>query len=472
MTESSYDVIVIGAGAAGLTAAGGCALYGLRTALIERDRMGGECLNTGCVPSKAILAAAARAQAVRDGARFGIGAGEPTIDFAAVRAHVRRAIDAIAPHDSAERMSGLGVDVIAGEARFLGPHRIEVAGRTLAAPRIVVASGSRPALPPITGLSEIPFLTNETLWDLETLPAHLAIIGAGSIGMEMGQAFRRLGAPVTVIDSGGPLAREDRAAAALVVGRLEQEGVRFRTDVRLLGVEGAPGGLRLTLDAGDAIEASHVLVAAGRTPALDALDLAAAGVRCGENGIEVDRGCRTNVRHIFAIGDCRNGPRLTHAAGNDGSVVVQAIALGLPAKAERRRLPRATYTDPELAQVGAIEAEARKHWGRVETEIAPFAEDDRAVAEGATEGFVKLVRARGKTVGVTIVGAHAGELLLPWTQVLAGKASRFGLASSVVAYPTRSERSKEAAFASLRPTFFHPAIKTWAGLLARTRRIP
>jgi len=470
MTRDRYHVVVIGAGAAGLTAAAGCALYGLRTALIERGRMGGECLNTGCVPSKALLAAAARVHACRSAAPFGVQAAEPRIDFAAVRAHVARAVATVAPHDSRERMEGFGVEVVAGAARFLGPHRVAVAGRVLEAARIVIATGSRPALPPIPGLDRVACLTNESLWDLEILPAHLAVIGAGPMGVEMGQAFCRLGARVTLLDQSVPLAGEDREAAAQVLGRLRAEGVRIVPEVRIERAEASGGGARLTLADGRAVEASHVLIAAGRKPAIEELDLAAAGVIAGADGVLTDARGRTSARHIFAIGDCRTGPRLTHAAGHEGTVVVQNIALGAPARIQRQLLPRTIYTDPELAQLGLTAAEAETRFGAAQVDVAPFSEDDRAITEGDTVGFVKLVRAKGRVVGVTMVGAHVADLVLPWSQIVAGKASRFGLAGAIVPYPTRSERSKEAAFASLRPALFHPALKTWARLLARSRR--
>ncbi len=468
MQDDRHDVLVIGAGAAGLTAAGGCALYGLRTALIERGRMGGECLNTGCVPSKALLAAAAAAQGVRDAGRFGIRTAPPTVDFAAVRAHVRGAIAAIAPHDSATTMQGYGVEVITGSARFVSPHRVAVNDRVLTAPRIVLATGSRPAVPPIPGLGEVPFLTNETLWDLATLPTHLTILGAGAMGVEMAQAFRRLGSAVTLIDAGAPLGRADPDAAAIVLAALAAEGVTIRAHTTVTRVAAGPV---VHCDRGDPIEASHILVAAGRQAVTD-LGLEQAGLTAGPEGLRVDARCRTAVKHIYAIGDCRAGPRLTHVAGHEGAVVVQNIALGLPARAERRRLPQAVYTDPELAQLGPTEAEARAAGGRVEIDVAPFADDDRSVSEGTPAGFVKLVRVGGRTAGVTIVGTGAGELLLPWTQVLAGSSSRFSLSGAVVAYPTRSERSKQAAFASLRAKLFSPALRRWARLLARTRRIP
>ncbi|MDT7952532.1 MAG: FAD-dependent oxidoreductase [Acetobacteraceae bacterium] len=469
MADNRYDVIVIGAGSGGLTAAGGCGLYGLKTALIERDRMGGECLNTGCVPSKALLAAAASAQGVRQAARFGVRTSPPEVDFAAVRAHVQRAIEAIAPHDSAETMAGYGVDTLRGEARFLSPYRVAVGAEVLTAPQIVIATGSHPAIPPIPGLAETPYLTNETLWQLDTLPSHLVILGGGPVGVEMAQAFRRLGAAVTLVDTGTPLARFDGDAAALVLSMLRTEGVEIRADTEITRVTPGP---RLHCAAGAPIEASHILVAAGRKARTQSLELGQAGVAVGPDGITVDDTCRTNVKGIYAIGDCRAGPRLTHMAGHDGTVVVQNIALGVPAKVERDRFPQAIYTHPELAQLGPTEAEARRNLRAVTTETVAFADNDRAVAEGEVAGFVKLVLARGRTVGVTIVGTGAGDLLLPWSQVLAGKASRFALSGTIVAYPTRSEASKAAAFASLRPTLFNPALKRWARLLALARRIP
>ncbi len=466
----THDVIVIGAGAAGLTAAGGCAMYGLKVALIERGRMGGECLNTGCVPSKALLAATHRAQAVRTAAHLGIITGEPRIDFAAVHAHVQAAIARIAPHDARERFEAMGVDVIAGEARFVSPHGVRVGERTLSAPRIVIATGSRPRLPDIPGLAETPHLTNETIFDLTQLPDHLVILGGGAIGVEMAQAFRRLGAAVTLVEADRPLAHEDADAAALLLDTLRAEGVRILAGTPARRIAATATGIEVTLGDGQTIAASHLLVATGRAPDLASLGLAAAGVTVGEDGIVVDAYRRTSARHILAIGDCRAGPRLTHVAGHEGTLALRRVALGLSARANYSALPRAIYTEPELAQVGLTEADARATHGDVVVTTTPFADDDRALAENDAAGFVKLVRARGRVVGVTIVGTHAGEQLLPWSQILARHASAFALAGTIVAYPTRSEASKAAAFESARPLLFHPALKRWAALLAWARR--
>ena len=464
----THDVIVIGGGAAGLTAAGGLAMFGLRVALCEPGPMGGECLNTGCVPSKALIAAAARAHsAIRPAMGVALSA---TVDWAGVRAHIDNAIAAIAPHDAPERFEAMGVEVIRSPARFLDAKTMLAGNRELRAPRIVIATGSRPAIPPVEGLADTPYLTNETLFAIDRLPRHLVILGGGAIGCEMAQAFRRLGARVTVIEGGAALAHEDPEAAALVLDTLRAEGVDFRIGAAATLVERVDAGVRVILASGEAVAGSHLLVATGRRADLDTLDLDAAGVRHGKDGIEVDAYRRTSHRHIFAIGDCRAGPRLTHVAGYEGSLVALQIATGWPAKVDWRALPRVTYTDPELAQVGLTEAEARGTYANVEVTREAFADNDRAVTEGDTRGFVKLVRRGGTVLGVTIVGARAGELLLPWAQAITGKASSFALGSAIVAYPTRSEISKAVAFAAWQPKVFGAVPRRWATLLARLRR--
>lgn len=466
----THDVIVIGAGAAGLTAAGGCAMWGLRVALIERGAMGGECLNTGCVPSKALLAAAARAQAVRDAGAFGIEADAPRIDWAGVRAHVHGAIARIAPADSRERFEGMGVEVITGAARLLGGRAVDVNGRRLAAARIVIATGSRPHVPDLPGLSDAPFLTNETLFDLDRLPEHLLILGGGGVGVEMAQAFRRLGSAVTLVTRGRCLPHEDADAAAVVLCRLRGEGVHVVEQAAVRAVERDGRALTLRLGIGQEVTGSHLLVATGRVANLDSLDLAAAGVRTGPDGIVVDARRRTSNRAIFAVGDCRVGARFTHLSGHDGSVAALNIALGWPARVDTVAIPRATYTDPELAQVGLTEVDARARHARVTVRVSPFTDDDRARCEGDADGFVKAIWAGRRLVGTTIVGARAGELLPPWTLLLKRKASPFALADAIVAYPTRSERSKAVAFAHLEPLVFSAPARRWAALLARLRR--
>lgn len=464
-----FDLIVIGAGSAGMTAAGGCAMFGLKVALIEAGKMGGECLNTGCVPSKALLAAARRAQDARDGERLGVSA-EPTIDWTQVRAHVDGTIAAIAPHDSQERFEEMGVEVIRTRARFLDGRTLLAGNRCLAAPRIVIATGSKPDVPDIAGLAEIPYLTNETLFTLDVLPGHLIVLGDGAIGIEMAQAFRRLGAAVTVIAPEPPLGREDADAAELVLARLRDEGVTFEIGREATRVTGRPGEIAVALADGHAVTGTHLLVATGRRADVADLDLAAAGIETGEDGIAVDARRRTANKRIYAIGDCRTGPRFTHVAGYEGSLVALDIALGVPGRVDWRALPRVLYTDPELAQIGLTETEARAKYSSVDVTREDFADNDRAVTEGDAEGFLKLVRHRGKVVGVTIVGAHAGELLLPWAQIINGKATPFALGSAIVAYPTRSEIAKAGSFRAYSPMVFGTWPKRWAAARAQARQ--
>lgn len=468
----THDVIVIGAGAAGLTAAGGCGRLGLRTALIERGSMGGECLNTGCVPSKALLAAASRAQAMRDAGQVGIQPVEPGIEWVAVRAHLLAARQAIAPHDSEARFRAWGVEVIHGQARFVGRNAVAACGRTLSAPRIVVATGSRPRVPAIEGLEGVPFLTSETLWDLPERPEHLLVLGGGAIGVEMAQAFRRLGAAVTLVEPHTPLPRDDAEAARFLLGRLEAEGVALRVGTGVARVEVAAGGVRLTLADGSVLDSSHLLVAAGRVADLDALDLPAAGVRTGPDGILVDAGRRSSNRRVLALGDCRDGPRLTHAASEDGAIAVQRIGFGVPARVRPQTLPWVTYTQPELAQLGPTEAVARQRHARVRVVRQDMQDNDRAVAEGRTAGFAKLVLVRGRPVGITLVGEGAGEQILPWAMVIGGRHSLWALSGMVVPYPTLSELSKALAFAAYEPPIFGQSARRWARVLAFLRRLP
>ncbi len=466
----THDLVVVGAGAAGLTAAGGCARLGLRVALVERDRMGGECLNTGCVPSKALLAASRRAQAMR-GRRLGVSGAGPAIDFAAVRAHVAGAIAAIAPHDAVERFAAWGVEVIRGDAVLTGRHAVRVGSRTLSAPRLVLATGSDPAVPPIPGLGKVPFLTNETVFDLEAVPRHLLVLGGGAIGVEMAQAFRRLGAEVTIVERDALLPRSDADAADSLRALLRGEGISVLDRTVVTAASAAPGAVRLVCGGGAAVCGSHLLVAAGRRARVDGLGLDGAGIAWDAHGITVDARRRTSNRAVYAIGDCRAGPRFTHAAGHEGRLVVSALGFGLPATADFDRLPAVTYTDPELAQLGSTEREARARYGHVEVTREEWSGNDRAVTEGETEGFVKVMRVKRRIVGVTILGAHAGELLLPWSLAMRRKAGPWALAAAIVAYPTRSELSQAAAFSGYEAALFGPAARRWAGTLAWLRRL-
>ncbi len=463
----SHDVIVIGAGAGGLTAAGGCAMLGLRVALIERGAMGGDCLNTGCVPSKALIAAAHRAHEMKTSDKFGIKSVAPKIDFQAVHDHVQRAIDTIAPVDSQEHFEELGCEVIRGSAELTGRHNVRVGSHDFSAPRIVLAVGSKPMVPPIPGLSDVDYLTNESIFNMTKCPDHLLIMGAGPIGMEMAQSFTRLGAKVTVISIGAPMENDDPDAAAIAVASLEGEGVTFIQSA----VTGVAPGITLTLKNGASVSGSHLLVATGRVVNFAGLGLEAAGVAHDKHGIAVDARRRTSNKHIYAIGDCRPGPHFTHASGYEGSNIVLEVALGLPTKADYRALPWVTYLDPEIAQVGMTEAQARAAFGaKVTIWKEEFADNDRAIAEADTRGFVKLIKKRGALVGATIVGRHAGDLLLGPAMAISAKKSTFGIASLIFPYPNRSEHVKKAAFASHEATVFNAYSRRWAKFVAWLRR--
>ncbi|WAT16720.1 FAD-dependent oxidoreductase [Aurantiacibacter sp. MUD11] len=468
--EYTHDVIVIGGGAAGLTAAGGCALFGLKTVLIEGHKMGGECLNNGCVPSKALIAAARRAAEAREEKRAGVQLAAPVVEWAGVHKHVHDAIAQIEPHDSVERFEGMGCEVILGWARLTGPKSVEVDGKVLTAPRIVIATGSGPAVPPVEGLDGVPYLTNENLFDLTEQPEHLVIIGGGVIGMEMAQSFCRLGSKVTVINPGELMGRDDRDSVALVKGVMEAEGVRF-IDGKAARVSGSAGAITVTTDGGEEIAGSHLLVAVGRKARTEGYGLEELDIELGRNGIKVDARRRTSMKHIYAIGDCREGPRLTHVSGYEGSNVVLEIALGLPAKVDWRALPWCTYTEPEVAQIGMTESEARERYGDKLTVVTEgFDHNDRAIAEGLDQGHCKVMLKGKKVVGASICGVNAGELLLPFTQMITGKTGTFDVGGAVISYPTRVEIVKAAAFKAWEPTVFGTWPKRWVSLLARLRR--
>ena len=465
----THDVIVIGAGAAGLTAAGGCALFGLDVALIEARKMGGECLNDGCVPSKALLAAAARAAEARTAERFGVKLREPEVDWAGVKAHIRSVIAAIEPHDSEETFEEMGCEVLRGWAKVAGRQSVTVDGRELRAPRIVIATGSKPAVPPMEGIANVPYLTNETIFDVPNLPRHLVIAGGGNIGMEMAQAFRRLGSEVTLVEPAEVLSRDDPQNAAVVKAALEAEGVRF-VKGKAEAVEQVGDGLALILG-GERIEGSHLLIAAGRKANCRGFGLEEIGVAMGDNGITVDKRRRTSVKGIYAIGDCRDGPRLTHVSGYEGSNVALEITLGIPTKVEWSALPGCTYTSPEIAQVGMTESQAReKHGDKITVVTEGFDDNERAMTEEATKGRLKLILRGKKVLGASIVGKGAGDLLLPFSQAITGKSSTFALGSAVIAYPTRSEIAKAAAFSAWEPTVFGPIPKRYAQFIAKMRR--
>lgn len=440
-----FDIAVIGAGAGGLSVAAGAARLGQKVVLFEKAEMGGECLNSGCVPSKALLAAAHRAQAMRSAAPFGITGMEPEVDFAGVRAHIRRAIAAIAPHDSQERFESLGVTVVRAAARFRDARMLEARGESFSARRIVIATGSRPAIPDIPGLTGVPYLTNETLFVNETLPAHLLIIGAGPIGLEMAQAHARLGSRVSVIEAGEPLASHDPELAAILLERLAAEGIRILSRTAVQRLQAAEGGIHAETAHGERLTGSHLLVATGRRPNVEGLGLAEAGIALGPRGIAVDRRMRTTNRRVYAVGDVAGG-RFTHEASHHAAAVIRHALFGLPARVTAC-MPHVIYTDPEAAQAGLTEKEARASYGdSIRVLRQPFTGNDRAQAEGRTEGLIKIVTSRGgRILGAAAVGPEAGNLIQPWILALDRGLGIGAMATPVLPYPTRGEAGRRAA---------------------------
>ncbi|MBX9775265.1 MAG: FAD-dependent oxidoreductase [Xanthobacteraceae bacterium] len=467
------DICVIGAGSGGLSVAAAAAAFGVPVVLIEQGRMGGECLNSGCVPSKALIAAARRVHGATGLDAFGITTSPPQIDFARVHEHVHRVIAAIAPNDSRERFNGLGVRVVAGKARFKDKDTVAVGDDIeIKARRVVIATGSSPAIPAIPGLAMAPFLTNETVFDLKACPQHLIVLGGGPIGLELGQAFRRLGAHVTVLDADKALAREDVECARIVLDALVQEGIVLRQGVSVARVETGAAGVAVVLGGTgnyERITGSDLLVATGRRANSDGLNLEAAGIAHTAAGITVDRGMRTSNRRVYAIGDVAGGQQhFTHAANYHAGLVIRNALFRLPVKADDRLIPRVTFTDPELAHVGLSEQEARGAAKTIRILRWPFAENDRAQAERTTRGHIKVVTdKRGRILGATIVGPGAGELITPWTLALANRLNIRALAGMVVPYPTFGEVGKRAAISYFLPSLTSPFVRRIIGWLRR-----
>lgn len=462
------DLCVIGAGSGGLSVAAGAVQMGARVVLIEAGEMGGDCLNAGCVPSKALIAAAKAAEAQRRGFR-GVAGHEPVVDFGAVKDHVAAVIAQIAPVDSQERFEGLGCTVIRAFARFTGPCEVEAGGQTIRARRFVIATGSRPFVPQVRGADTVPCLTNETIFDLRERPRHLLVIGGGPIGIEMAQAHRRLGCEVTVIEAAKVLGREDPELAGVVTDALQAEGITLVEGQPVVQLSGGPGAVVVTLGDGTQLDGSHILMAAGRKVALDGMGLEAAGIAYSVKGVTVDARLRTTNRRVFAIGDAAGGLQFTHVAGWHAGIVIRQAVLGLPARADPRAVPHATYTDPELAQAGLTEAEARAAHGTALTVIrAEFAHNDRAQAEGKAGGLVKVMVVKGRPVGASIVGPQAGELIGLWALAISARLKMSAIAGMIAPYPTLGEVSKRAAGAYFSPRLFdNPALKRIVRLVQR-----
>jgi pyruvate/2-oxoglutarate dehydrogenase complex dihydrolipoamide dehydrogenase (E3) component len=468
------DLAVIGAGSGGLSVAAGASQLGLKVVLFEKGEMGGDCLNTGCVPSKALIAAAKAAHAQRNALKFGISNATPTVDWPKVRAHIRGVIDTIAPIDSQERFEGFGVTVIREHARFLDHATVGSDSVQVKAKRIVIAAGSRAAVPPIPGLADSGYLTNETIWEMETLPQRLIILGAGPIGVELGQAFQRLGVQVTILEAARALARAEPEAATLALTQLRGEGVEVLEGWKAVSVAHFGGGVTVTAEKDGVkkdVSGERILVALGRTPNLDGLDLEQGGVAFTKTGVTT----RPNLRsasnpRVWAVGDIAGYGQFTHMAGWHASAFVRSALFKATTDATAAAVPAVTYCAPEVAQIGLTEAEARAQHGEKAITVTKWSahENDRAQAERDTEGFCKLVLGKGgRILGACIVGEGAGDLLQIVGVAMANKLGVRALTNIIAPYPTRGELVKRAAGAYFTPTLFSPRVKALVGVLQR-----
>jgi pyruvate/2-oxoglutarate dehydrogenase complex dihydrolipoamide dehydrogenase (E3) component/uncharacterized membrane protein YdjX (TVP38/TMEM64 family) len=468
-----YNLVVIGGGTAGLVSAAGAAGLGARVALIERNLLGGDCLNVGCVPSKGIIRAARAAGDARGGGEFGITPpGEAEINFSAVMERMRRLRADISAHDSVERFTQLGVDVFIGNGRFVGPNRIEVADQELKFDRAVIASGARAAEPPISGLRDAGFYTNETIFTLTELPRRLAVIGAGPLGCELAQCFQRLGSRVTLITDGAAiLPRENRDAAQIVHRQMEKDGVRIIAGANIQRAEIRDGAKNLTLTAADqpfAIACDAILVSVGRTPNVENLGLEAAGIRYSARGVEVDERLRTTNRRVFAAGDICSRYKFTHAADAMARIVIANALFFARRKVTDLVIPWCTYTDPEVAHVGFHEKDARAAGFDVATITQTLSEVDRAVLDGETAGFgrVHYDKKTGKILGGTIVARHAGEMLGELTLAMVAKQRVGVLSSTIHSYPTQVEALRKIGDAYMKTKLTLPVKKIFEKWLA------
>jgi pyruvate/2-oxoglutarate dehydrogenase complex dihydrolipoamide dehydrogenase (E3) component len=469
MTRIKTDILVIGGGSGGLSVSAGAAQMGAKVVLLEAHLMGGDCLNFGCIPSKALLAAGKQAQAMRSGANLGVTPVIPEVSYTAAKDHVRKVIDTIAPMDSQERFEGFGIQVIREFGKFISPTEVQAGEHIITARRIVIATGSRPFVPPIPGIEDVPYDTNETIFDLRKQPEHLIVIGGGPIGMEMAQAHVRLGCKVTVLEGAKALGKDDPEMAAIALEKLRGEGIEIVEGALAEKITGSAGDITVHTKGGDSYQGSHLLMAVGRTPNLSKLDLEKAGVEFDRGGLKVNASLRTTNKRVYGLGDVASKLQFTHVAGYQAGILVRQLVLGLHAKAREDHIPWATYTDPEIAQVGLTEAQAReKHGDKLDVTRFEFKENDRAVAEGKTTGLIKVMIVKGRPVGASIVGAQAGELISVWALAIANGLKMSAVANMVVPYPTLGEVNKRAAGAYFAPKLFeNPWVKRIVRLVQR-----
>lgn len=469
MERIKADVLIIGAGSGGLSIAAGASQMGANVVLLEGHKMGGDCLNFGCVPSKALIAAGKQAHAMRTGEKYGVSPVVPEVNYSAAKDHVHNVIETIAPVDSQERFEGFGVKVIREFGRFISPTEVQAGDTVITARRIVIATGSGPFVPPIPGIENVTYYTNENIFDLREKPEHLIVIGGGPIGMEMAQAHIRLGSKVTVIEGAKAMGKDDPEAAAVVLERLRAEGIEIVEEAQAEEISQDGDVISVKTPKGT-FSGSHVLMAVGRKVNIDKLDLDKGNV-AHDRAVKVGPDLRSVTnKKVYAVGDAAGGLQFTHVAGYHAGVVIRSMLFGLPSKQRTDHIPWVTYTDPELAQVGLTEADAKQKFGNHAVTVARFDydENDRAISEGKTVGFIKVMVVKGRPVGATIVGSQAGELIGVWALAIANKLKMSAIANMVAPYPTLGEINKRAAGAYFSPKLFdNPTVKRVVGFVQK-----
>ncbi len=467
MQKNEYDIGIIGGGAAGLTIASGAAQLGAKVILIEKEKkLGGDCLHSGCVPSKTLIHTAHVYHQAKQFQSYGLPQMDlPAVDFRQVAAHISSVINTIQVHDSEERFCGLGAKVIFGQARFTDPFHVRVDDQIISADKWVIATGSSPAVPPIDGLDTTAHLTNRQIFTLDSLPGSMIILGAGPIGIEMAQAFNRLGTRITVVDMAPQiLGKEDKDMADAVMGVLEKEGIKFFLRAPITRVREQAGKRAISIVPADGspkeLMADAILVAMGRVPNVTGMGLEDLGVTYNRHGVSVDKRLRTSLSHIYAAGDVNGGPQFTHAAGYEGGIVISNAVFRLPRKVDYTWLPWCTYTDPELASIGMNEAAAQKAKIPYTVITESFTDNDRAIAQGQGIGKVKLLLDKKETpIGVQILGPGAGDLISQWVAVLNGKIKLTTVAGAIQPYPTLGEINKRVAGSLLSPKIFSKTVQ-------------
>ena len=463
------DVVVIGGGPGGLVVASVASQLGLKVTLVEKsERLGGDCLHSGCVPSKTLINTARVAHLMRNGPRYGLPACEPDVDMSAVVDRINSVIADIQVHDDPERFRGYGCDVRFGHARFISPHEIRIGDDVIRSRRFVIATGSRPVIPPIPGLDTAGYDTNETIFGRRQLPPHLAVIGGGPIGLELAQAYARLGSRITLLEQAGQiLPAADSDIAASLGEALTREGLTLRTGTEVTSVRRDGDSRQLALADGTTVECDRILVATGRRPALYDLDLDKAGVEYARSGIRVDRRQRTSQRHIHAVGDVCGPYAFTHMAEYQAGIVLANLLFRLPRKSDYRVVPIVTYTDPEVAQAGLTENSARAQGIRYDTATFPLADIDRARTDAATQGFIKIILCRGRICGASLVAPHAGELIHELALAISIKARAKAVSELVHAYPTYAQIHRRAINARYAELFYSRKTRFLVGLVNR-----